>query len=172
MSPSRTRTAGVTAAATYAILCCVTALLLWGYLVVSLLDLPRDHQGRHVYELFPVTFLLVVLVPPAVIAIGVRTAIGLLQLRPWARWASTLWAAIALMLCLAIIAFRPYQTFVVPAKFVNLAILTKQMIAISFVLMLLPVSVWWLFYFRTKSVKLQFLPEGKPRVPASELPPN
>lgn len=168
MSTSRTRTAGVTAAATYAILCCVTALLLWGYVLVGLLDFPPNDKGRHIYELFPVTFFLAVLVPPAVIAMGVRTAIGLLHLRPWARWASTLWAAIALLLCLVIIAFRPFETFFVPQKFVHPAILTKQMIAISFVVMLLPASVWWLFYFRAKSVKLQFLPEKSSEAPASE----
>jgi hypothetical protein len=170
MSPSRTRTAGVTAAATYAILCCTTALLLWGYVLLKLLSSPADDHGRHIYELYPVASLLVALVPPAVIAMGVRTAIGLLQLRPWARWVSTLWAAIALMLCLAIIAFHPFETFVVPAKFVNPVILTKQMIAISFVLMLLPVSLWWLLYFRSKHVKLQFQPEEQAQAPATEFP--
>jgi len=156
MPPSRS--AGVTAAATYAILCCATAFLFWGFLLLSLINSPADEQGRHIYQLFPWQFLLLTLLPPAIIAAGVRTAIGLLHLRPWARYASLLWAAIALLLCLAIIALRPFETFVVPEKFVHPTVLIKQLLAISFVLMLLPVSVWWLFYFRARRVKLQFLP--------------
>lgn len=158
MSPLRSRSAGVTAAATYAILCCATAFVLWGYLILLIVNAPPDDQGQHIYELFPIRFALLVIVPPAIIAVGVRTAIGLLNLKPWARRTSMVWAAVALTLCLSIIAFRPFETFVVPHKFVKQAVLTKQMIAISVVLMLLPVSVWWLFYFRTKNVKLQFLP--------------
>jgi len=94
---------------------------------------------------------------PAVIAGALRTAIGLLQLRPWARLLSMFWAAGCVTFCLAIIAFLPFETFVIPRQFVSQIVLTKQMIGVSFVVMLLPVSVWWLFYFRTRNVKLQFL---------------
>jgi len=33
----------------------------------------------------------------------------------------------------------------------------KQLLAIGFILMLLPVSIWWLFFFRSEGVKMQFL---------------
>jgi len=158
MDSNRRRSAGVTAAATYAILCCVSTLLLWGYLVLTLLNAPRDDQGRTFYEVFPGTFSLVALVPPAVIAAALRTAIGLLQLRPWARLLSMLGAAGCVTFCLAIIAFLPFETFVIPRQFVSQIVLTKQMIGVSLVVMLLPVSVWWLFYLRTRNVKRQFLP--------------
>lgn len=156
MPNPRSRSTGVTAAATYAMLCCVSAFLIWGFVLLSFLNSPRDNQGQRSYEHSPVTFLLIMLVPPAVIAAGLQTAIGLLHLKPWARQLSAIWAAANLTLCLAIIAFRPYETFVIPRHFVRQIVLTRQMIAISFILMILPVSVWWLFYFRTKGVKEQF----------------
>ena len=114
MSPAHTRTAGVTAAATYAILCCTTAFLLWGYLVLLVVNAPPNDQGRHLYELYPVQVGMLLLVPPAIIAVGARTALGLLQLRPWARRLSMIWAAVALTACLSLIAFRPFETFVIP----------------------------------------------------------
>ena len=152
------RSAGVTAAATYALLCCATALFFWGFVFLKLINSPQDEQGHNYYDLFPVMFLLVALVPPAVIAVGMRVAVGLLHLRPWARRVSMIWASVCLILCLALIAFKPFETFVVPQRFVSESVLTEQMVAISFVLMMLPVSVWWLFYFRTRRVKEQFLP--------------
>jgi hypothetical protein len=151
------RSAGVTAAATYAILCCVTALFFWGYVFVFLVNASADDQGRHIYQNYPVIFWVIALAPPALIALGVRTAVGLLHLRPWARLTSMLWATVALALCAAIIAFRPFETFIIPQRFVNHVVLLKQLISVSFVVLLLPISVWWLFYFRTRGVKLQFV---------------
>jgi hypothetical protein len=161
------RSAGVTAAATYAILCCLTVLFLWGFFVLQLLN-TRDYEGYTFFDYFPVSFALVAVVPPALISMGIRTALGLLQLRPWARRASLIWAAIALTLCVGLIAFRPFETFVIPQHFVSQSVLIRQMVAISFVLMLLPVSVWWLFYFRTKSVKRQFLAPESGAIPTMQ----
>ena len=164
MASQLPRSAGVTAAATYAILCCVTMLLVWGFFVLQLLN-TQDDDGHTFFDYFPVSFMLVAVIPPAIIALGIRTAVGLLQLRPWARRASLIWAATALTLSLGIIAFRPFETFIIPQHFVSNSVLTRQMVAISFVLLLLPASVWWLFYFRTKRVKLQFIspdPEAAP----------
>jgi hypothetical protein len=158
MGSVRSRSAGVTAAATYAILCCITAFVVWGYVFLILLNAAPNDQGRYFYQVFPVTFFGVAFVPPAVIGFGIRTAVGLLHLRPWARWTSMVLAAIFLALCLVIIAFRPFETFVIPHRFVSQSVLTQQMIAFSFVLLLLPASIWWLFYFRTRKVKLQFCP--------------
>lgn len=158
MGQVRPRSVGVTAAATYAILCCLTAFLFWSYLFLTIVNAPADEQGAHLYQTFPVQFLFLALVPPALIALGVRTAIGLFQLRPWARVGALVWASMSLTLCLALIAFRPFETFYIPEHFVREAELYKQLIAVSFMLMLFPVSVWWLFYFRAKGVKMQFLP--------------
>lgn len=167
MATQPPRSAGVTAAATYAILCCVTALFVWGFFVLQLLN-TQDDDGHTFFDYFPVAFVLVAVIPPAIIGLGIRTAVGLLQLRPWARRASLIWAATALTLCLGLIAFRPFETFVIPQHFVSQSVLTRQMVAISFVLMLLPVSVWWLFYFRTKRVKLQFVGNDVSEAPPAE----
>jgi hypothetical protein len=167
MASQPPRSAGVTAAATYAILCCVTSLFVWGFLVLQLLNW-QDDEGRTFFDYFPVSFVLVAVIPPAIIALGIRTSVGLLQLRPWARRASLIWAATALTLCLGLIGFRPFETFVIPQHFVSETVLTRQMVAISFVLMLMPASVWWLFYFRAKRVKLQFLSADSAAAPATE----
>lgn len=162
MPQARPRSVGVTAAATYAILCCMTAFLFWSYILLTVINAPPDELGTHLYEKFPVQFLCLALLPPALIALGIRTAIGLFQLRPWARVGAMVWASLSLTLCLALIAFRPFETFFIPRHFVRETELYKQLVAISFVLMLFPVSVWWLFYFRAKGVKMQFqTPDSK-----------
>jgi hypothetical protein len=154
------RSAGVTAAATFALLGSVTAFFVWGNFFLALLNFPPDDQGRHVYQTHTAAFALVAVVPSVLIALGIQTGVGLLRLRSWARLAALTWASIALFFSLAMIAFRPYETFFIPSHFVSELTSLKQLIAISFVFMLLPFSVWWLFFFRLKSVKAQFLPTG------------
>lgn len=150
------RSAGVTAGATYVILCCVTVFLIWGFVLLTMLNAAQDDRGHTLFELYPVSSLLFATLPPMIIAAAIRTAVGVLQLRPWARVVSMGWAVACVAVCLGFIAFRPFETFVIPQKFVSETVLTRQMASISFVVMLLPVSVWWLFYFRTQKVKRQF----------------
>ncbi len=66
------------------------------------------------------------------------------------------WASISLLFCLGLIALRPFETFIIPTEFVGPLQSLKQLIAMAIVILLLPVSVWWLFLFRMKSVKAQF----------------
>ena len=161
MASAHPRSAAVTAAASLTLLGCSSAFLLWSYFVLALLNTPADEHGRHLYELQPVAFLLIATVPPAVIALGIRTGIGLFQLRPWARISALLWASLTLAFCLAWIAFRPFETFVIPDRFVFPLESMKQLIAISMLILLMPSSVWWLFLFRMKSVRAQFGVEAK-----------
>ena len=156
MTAENYRSAGVTAAATYAMLGSITALLGWGYFFLAFLNAPPNLNGRHSYQDFPAHFVLFTFVPPPLIALTVLLAIGIFQLRPWARLAALIWAAAALSLCLLIIAFRPFETFFIPHRFVSQASSFKQLMTISCVIMLLPVSLWWLFFFRLSSVKRQF----------------
>jgi len=135
------------------------AFSLWGWMFLPLLNLPPDSNGHHAYQAHPVVFALVGLVPPFLVALGLRTGIGLFQLRPWARKAALLWAAIALAFCLSMIALRPFETFAIPVHFVTEVESMKQLLAVSAVFMLLPISIWWLFFFRLKSVVAQF--EGR-----------
>jgi hypothetical protein len=162
MANAHPRSAAVTAAATLTLLGCSTAFLFWGYFLLSLLNTPDQH-GRHLYQQQPGPFFVFALVPPAVIALGIRTGIGLFQLRPWARISALIWAALTLAFCLALIAFRPFETFVIPERFVGSTESIKQLIAISLLILLMPSSVWWLFLFRMKSVKAQFGVELKER---------
>ena len=172
MANPHARSAGVTAAATLAILGSSSALLAWGYFVLSLFNAPPDIHGNHLYELFPWTTLLIVLVPPVLVAIGLRMGVGLFQLKPWARLAALIWASVALLFCLGMIAFRPFETFFIPDRFVSEFQSFRQLVAIAFILMLMPVSIWWLFFFRFHSVKLQFLPAGAEALPQSAANPE
>jgi hypothetical protein len=139
-----------------AILGCSSALLLWGIFLLNLLNAPLNQDGKHFYEIYPVTVALIAFVPSILVALGIRTGIGLFHLRPWARVAALSWASVSLVFCLTLIALRPFETFFIPDHFVGPLESQKQLIAIAFVILLLPVSVWWLFLFRMKSVKEQF----------------
>ena len=154
--PGRTRSAGVTAAATLAVSGSVLAFFLWSWLFLPLINLPPDSNGKHPYQVHPLPFALIALVPPFLVALGLRTGIGLFRLRRWARKAALLWASIALVFCLTMIALRPFETFVIPEQAVSDVESLKQLLAASAVLILLPISIWWLFFFRSKSVVRQF----------------
>lgn len=156
MTTGHYRSAGVTATATFALLASACAFLAWGYILLPLLNVPPDSAGKYIYQIYPVKFGLLTFLPPPFIAMTARTAIGILQLRPWARLAALVWAVCGLVLCLAIIAFRPFETFFIPRRFVSQAESFRQLLTISCVIMLLPASLWWLFYFRLSSVKRQF----------------
>jgi hypothetical protein len=154
--PPHTRSAGVTAAATLALLGGASALFVWGWFFRGLLDLPADSTGKHAYQSHPVAFFSLMLVPPFLIALGLRTGVGLFQVKMWARKAAIYWAVIALAFSLSVIAFRPYETFVIPDRYVTDAESLKQLLAVSMVIFIFPVSVWWLFYFTRRGVKRQF----------------
>jgi hypothetical protein len=153
---STRRSAGVTCAAALAILGSGTALFVWGSLFLGVLNAPPVSHGKHLYELFPFTLFLMFAVPLFLIASGIRTGIGLFQLKPWARRAALVWAGVALCFCLYMIAFHPFETFFIPERFVTELESFKQLLAISLVVALFPVSLWWIFFFRLPGVKRQF----------------
>jgi hypothetical protein len=163
MALERKRSAGVTAAAALAVLGSLISFFTWGASIFPLINLPANAKGQRFYELHPLAFALVALVPPLLVALGLFTGVGLFQLRAWARKAALLWASIALAFCLSMIALRPFETFAIPEHFVSEVESMRQLLAISVVVMLLPVSIWWLFFFRLKSVVAQF--DG-PRAPS------
>lgn len=161
METTRTRSAGVTAAAALSIMGCVSALLFWLSFFLPMINY-QTPQKEHVYELHPLLFGFIALVPPLLIALGIKTGIGLFQLRSWARKAALIWAAIALFFCLTMIALRPFETFFIPQRFVSDVYLLKQTLAVSFIILLLPFSIWCLFFFRLPGVKAQFEPPNSP----------
>jgi hypothetical protein len=156
MALERIRSAGVTASAALAMMVSIATLLLWGWMFLPLLSLPADANGKYIYQTQLLAFSILALLPPVFVAVGVRTSIGLFQLKPWARRAAMLMASIGLVLSLTMIAMRPFETFFIPERFVSEVESLKQLLAIAFVFMLLPISVWWLFFFRFKGVKAQF----------------
>ena len=164
---STRRSAGVTCAAALSLLGSASALYVWGNFFLGVLNAPPDSQGKHLYELYPFTFFLLVSVPLFLIASGMYTGIGLFQLKPWARRAALLWASVGLCFCLYMIAFRPFETFFFPDHFVSEVESFKQLLAISLLIALFPISIWWIFLFRLPSVRRQF-----EQPPQSELHQN
>jgi hypothetical protein len=159
---STRRSAGVTCAAALAILGSSSAFFVWGSLFLEVLNAPPVYHGKHLYELYPFTAFLMFTVPLFLIASGIRTGIGLFQLKPWARQAALLWASVALCFCLYMIAFRPFETFFIPERLVSEQESFKQLLAISLVVALFPVSIWWIFLFRLPRVKRQFDEPARP----------
>jgi len=155
---STRRSAGVTCAAALAILGSGTAFLVWGSFFLGMLNSGADVRGRKIYEAHPLQTFLIATLPFLLIASGIHTGIGLFQLKAWARKAALAWAGAALCFSLWFIAFRPYQTFFIPEHFVSELESLKQLLAVSLVFATLPVSIWWIFLFRMKSVKRQFAP--------------
>jgi hypothetical protein len=155
---STRRSAGVTCAATLAILGSASAFYVWGSLFLGVINSKSVSQGKHLYELYPFSLFLIFSVPLFLIASGIRTGIGLFQLKPWARRAALLWASVALCFCLYMIAFRPFETFFIPDHFVSEVESFKQLFAISLIVALFPISIWWIFLFRLPTVKRQFEP--------------
>lgn len=160
------RSAGVTAAAALAVMGNLLAFLFWIYMLLPLVNV-QDAKGRHFYQLFPVVFLVFAIVPPLLVALGIQTGIGLFRLREWARRLALVEAALALVLCLTMIALRPFETFVIPENFVSELESFKQLLAIAFIFLLLPTSIWWLFFFRRPGVKAQFQPSASQTPDAS-----
>ena len=142
----------------------MVAFLAWGAVFYPLVNLPPTPGGQHIYQIHPLSFTLIALVPPMLVALGFLTGMGLFQLRPWARKGALLWATIALAFCLSMIALRPFETFAIPEHIVSDVDSMRQLLAVSVVFMLLPVSVWWLFFFRLRGVVKQF--EGSPEATA------
>lgn len=159
---ARTRSAGVTAAATLGVLGSATALLFWGWFFRSMLSLPLDNHGKQPYQTHPISFFAIAIIPPLLIALGLRTSIGLFQLRSWARRGALLWGVLALLFSASIIAFHPYETFVIREEFVPAEVSFKQLVAVSFVIFTFPSAAWCLLYFTRKRVIAQFAEEGSP----------
>ena len=80
MAPARNRSAGVTAAATLAVLGSAIAFFLWGWLFLPLVNSPPNSNWQHAYQVHPLPFALVALISPFLVALGMGTGIGLLQL--------------------------------------------------------------------------------------------
>jgi hypothetical protein len=150
------RSAGVTCAAALAVLGSLSALLTWADIYWGIIHADADRQGKRLYDLHPVVFVLLVVVPLFLIVTGLCTGVGLFQLRSWARKLALVWALVALAFCLGMIAFRPFETLFIPENFVSDTESFKQILAVSLIVSALPVSIWWLFFFRMKSVKQQF----------------
>lgn len=165
----KTRSAGVTAAATLGILGSASALGVWGWFFLSMLSIPVNRHGKHFVQLHPIAFVLTALIPPLLIATGIRISIGLFQLRPWARRGALLWAALALLFSASVIAFYPYETFVIHDDLESPIASFRQLLAFSFVIFSFPVAGWCLLYFTRKRVIAQFTLPNLASSSASEI---
>jgi hypothetical protein len=125
-----------------------------------MLAAPADDKGKHIYETQTLMFVVLAVVPPLLVALGIRTSIGLFQLKPWARKGALLWGVLAFVMSSLVIAFQPYETFVIREEFVSPVVSIKQLLSISFVIFTFPLGAWWIFYFTRSRVVKQFQPQA------------
>jgi hypothetical protein len=150
------RSAGVTAAATFAILVSLAAIYIWWPICSNMVSIPPDSHGQHVYQKHPLLFITFTGLLPLFIALAFSTGIGLFFLKSWSRKSALLCATFALIFPFSMIAFRPYETFYISENYVGESESFQQILAISFVFFLLPLAIWWLLYFTRKNVIAQF----------------
>jgi hypothetical protein len=156
------RSAGVTAAATFAILASLAAIYIWWPICTNMLSIPPDARGQHVYQKHPLLFITFTTLLPLFIALAFSTGLGLFFLKSWSRKSALLCATLALAFSVCMIAFRPYETFYISENYVGESESFQQILAVSFVFFLLPLAVWWLLYFTRKNVIAQF-PSSPPK---------
>jgi hypothetical protein len=169
MTASTPRSAGVTAAATFAILGSLAAIYVWWPIFINMISIPPDIHGQHVYQKHPLLFVTFTTLLPVFIAIAFPTGIGLFFLNSWARKSALFCATLGLIFSISMIAFRPYETFYISENYVPENESFQQFLAISFLFFLLPVGIWWLLYFTRKNVIAQFHPSSSKIYP---LPPT
>jgi hypothetical protein len=150
------RSAGVTAAATFAILASIAAVYIWWPIFIHMIHIPPDARGQHVYQKHPLLLITFTILLPLFIALAFSTGLGLVFLKSWARKTALLCATLALIFALCMIAYRPYETFYISENYVAESESFQQILAISFVFFLLPLGIWWLLYFTRKNVIAQF----------------
>ena|ERR1700676_365029 len=153
---SSSRSSGVTAAATFAILASLAAVYIWWPLFSHMISIPPDARGQHVYQKHPLLLITFTFFLPVFIAITFSTGLGLFFLKSWARKTALLCAALALVFSVCMIALRPYETFYISENYVGESESFQQLLAVSFVFFLLPLGIWWLLYFTRKNVIAQF----------------
>ena len=167
MNPSTPRSAGVTAAATFAILGSLAAIYVWWPIFTNMISIPPDVRGLHVYQKHPLLFVTFTALLPVFIALAFSTGLGLFFLKPWARKSALLCATLALIFSISMIAFRPYETFYISENYVPEEQSFQQLLAMAFLFFLLPVGIWWLLYFTRKNVIAQFT-----SAPSKTSPPS
>ncbi len=162
-----TRSAGITAAAALGILCSISAFLVWGWFFLLMMSLQIGDNGKHLYETHTLIFLTFTIIPPLLIALGLRTSIGLFHLKSWALKGALIWAVLSFVCSSLLIAFQPYETFAIRDEFVSSVSSQKQLLAISFVIFTLPLGAWWMLYFTRPHVIRQFGKSAAKRVTPS-----
>lgn len=167
MTNSTPRSAGVTAAATFALLGSLAAVYVWWPIFTNMIRIPPDAAGQHVYQKHPLLFVTFTALLPIFITIAFSTGLGLFFLKSWARKTALLCAAVALIFSVCMIAFRPYETFYISENYVPENESFQQFLAISFLFFLLPLGVWWLVYFTRKKVIAQFTSSASHTPPAT-----
>jgi hypothetical protein len=118
----------------------------------------RAELLRHIFSPSDICFLIL---PIGFALLSIVTAIGLLRVRAWARKSTIFLSTVPVLGCALLVLLRPPWVFPPSQPDEQYAILTIGSgfgLAIYEVLLviLIPVSIWWLVLFTRASVKAQF----------------
>ena len=102
--------------------------------------------------------LLVFFVLPASFSLlGIVTAIGLFALREWARKSAIFLSTIPVISCASLLLVRPGAVFPLDAQYAILTVGSLGIVMCAYLLVILiPVSAWWLILFTRAKVRAQF----------------
>jgi hypothetical protein len=102
-----------------------------------------------------------IVLPAGFSLLGLVTSFGLMRLREWARKVTILLSVVPVLACALLVIWRPPSVFPPPKPDEQYAILTigsglGLWIYEALLLILIPVSIWWLVVMTRESVRSQF----------------
>jgi len=105
--------------------------------------------------------LFVIVLPISCSLLGLVTAVGLMRLRDWARKVAIFLSTVPVLSCALLVLSQPPSIFPPPKSSEQYAILTigpgLGLLFYEYLLVILiPLSIWWLVLFTRKSVRSQF----------------
>src|SRR3954462_1701936 len=146
------RPVGVTVSAIVAILGCILALLMAVLSLGSLFVQTGAHTADNSPQIIAGAFMFTVLS-----GFGICTAIGILQLRPWARMSMVIFAGVLVVGS----AFMLLATMTIPMSPDISTGTVRQVRRMMAMVSAVPIAIglWWLIQFNTKSTKAAFAAE-------------
>jgi hypothetical protein len=147
------RSVGVTLSAVFVFFGCALALFAGAAMLLAFRMAPNTALAAPFVR---AAILFDVILDLGFVGWGVASAVGLLQLREWARISMVVFSAIMIFFCLIPMAIMPFvpipQSDAVPA---NLTLLIRTFI-IVFYGIFVALGIFWIYFFNKRSVKAQF----------------
>lgn len=170
--PEKNRTAGVTTIAILALIGSALLLAMAGLIAVVMIAAPTPPPNDP--QLPPTFFKVIRIIAPLIYVLpavwGIVTAVGLLQLKNWARISTIVFSVLLIVfgtlgMFTSMVFFLkpPPGNGLDPKMFAVIGVVTAV-----FALAQIGVGIWWMVFFNRASVKAQFLPQPYPFPPSAQ----